>query len=169
MKQTISSLTVLVMMLVLSVTVTAEEPGSKTPPFIYVVVASEGEISETGSGHYVLSLEKDDIDHVMEISESPFRLANYISADKIIRTWKTGAGNFGEGITMEGTVLSENHTLPGIRISTIAKNETHMTFGFTLANGGKLDLDELDEIENVTVVNYCCHPGYGSGEWLWGK
>ncbi|MCP4328897.1 MAG: hypothetical protein GY791_10730 [Alphaproteobacteria bacterium] len=139
-----------------------------TPPFLYVVVADEGEIRKHGED-YVISLEKDDIDHVLEIGESPFKLENYISADRIESTWKEGAGNFGPGVTMKGTILSEDGAIPGINIRSISKTADEMVLVFFLDNNAPIDSRLLGEIEDVTIVNYCCHPTGGSGEWLWGE
>lgn len=141
----------------------AAETG--TPSFLYVVVAEEGKIKKKGDD-YVLKLDKDDIEHVLEISEKPFKLKNYISADKLVRTWQEGAGDFG-GATMKATILSEDGAIREVSLKSITKTAKKMKFVFNLDGNASVDLDKFRKIDEVTVVNYCCHPE-GGGEWLWG-
>lgn len=136
------------------------------PPFLYVLVADAGKIESNGDD-YILKLNKDYIDHVMEISEKPFALKNYISADRIVATWKEGAGNFG-GTTMKGTILSRAGAIRGINIKSITKTANEMQYVFSLDGDKSLDLGKYGILEEVTTVNYCCHPEGGGGEWLWG-
>jgi len=142
--------------------------ANETPPFIYVVVAEEAEIEKHGD-YYEISIEKDDIGHVLEISEMPFRLENYISSDRIVPTWKEGAGDFGAGVTMKGTILTDDGAIPDINIRSISKTANEMTFVFSLEQGASIEAGLLSEIDDVTIVNYCCHPEGGSGQWLWGQ
>jgi len=137
-----------------------------TPPFLYVVVAEEGKIKKKGDD-YVLKLDKDDIEHVLEISEKPFKLKNYISADELVRTWQEGAGDFG-GATMKATILSEDGAIPAVNLKSITKTSDKMEFVFILDGNASVDLDKFRKLDEVTVVNYCCHPEGGGGEWLWG-
>ena len=139
-----------------------------TPPFIYVVVAEEAEVEKQGDD-YAISVESDDIDHALEIGEKPFKLVNFISADRIVPTWKQGAGNFGAGVTMKGTILSEDGAIPGINIKSISKTADEMIFVFALDSGVSIDAGLLGELDDVTIVNYCCHPDGGDGQWLWGQ
>ncbi len=139
-----------------------EDTGTR--PFLYVLIADEGEIEGKGD-NYVLRLENDDIEHVLEISEKPFKLKNYISADDIVRTWQEGSGDFG-GKTMKGTILSEHGAIPGMNIKSITKTADRMEYDFFLDGNAPVDLDKFRELDEVTVVKYCCHHEGGSGEWL---
>jgi len=136
------------------------------PPFLYVLVADAGKIESNGDD-YILKLNKDYINHVMEISEKPFALKNYISADRILATWKEGAGDFG-GATMKGTILSLAGAIHDINIKSITKTANEMQYVFSLDGDGSLDLSKYGVLEEITAVNYCCHAEEGGGEWLWG-
>lgn len=145
-----------------------QQANTGTPPFLYVVVADDAKIENQG-GDYVLRLERGEIDHVLEIGEKPFELKNFISSDKIVATWKANASNFGPGVTMKGTVLSDDGAVPGINIKSISKTAREMRFVFSLDNNAQLDLRRFGKLDDVTIVNYCCRPGGGSGDWLWGQ
>ncbi|MCP4307231.1 MAG: hypothetical protein GY788_20650, partial [bacterium] len=108
------------------------------------------------------------IKHVLEVSEAPFTLMNSISADTIVDTWKTGAGNF-QGVAMKAWVLARNHEILPINLTAIVKSDDTMRFDFFLPDDAMLAADRLGPLEDVTIVNYCCHPGDKNGEWLWGN
>jgi len=137
-----------------------------TPPFLYVVVVDAGKIERHGED-YILKLNKDYIDHVLEISEKPFELRRYISADRIVATWQKGAGDFG-GATMQGTILSQAGVIPGINIKSITKTDDEMHYVFSLNSDEHLDLSKFGELVEVTTINHCCHPEGSPDEWLWG-
>jgi hypothetical protein len=69
---------------------------------------------------------------------------------------------------MKGTLLSNAGTIPGINIKTITKTDDEMQYVFSLDGGGSLERSKFGELEELTTVNYCCHPEGGGGEWLWG-
>ena len=148
---------------------TAQAAEETTPPFLYVLSAKKVKIEAVDGGDYTLDIKKAQIQHVLEISEKPFKLVNHISSDRIVETWKTGAGDFGEGITMKGTILAAGQAIAAINIKSIAKTDTVMRFVFFLDETAALDPSQLGTLKQVIIVNYCCHPEGGSGEWLWGQ
>ena len=143
-----------------------QQADTGTAPFLYVVVADDARITKKGD-NYVLEIDNDEIEHVLEISENPFELKNYISANDIVRNWKQGAGDFG-GATMKATILSEDGAIPVINITSIVKTANKMEYVFFLDGNAPVNLTKSHKLDEVTVVNYCCHPEGGSGEWLWG-
>ncbi len=161
----------LLLALSLSARATTEsaEAQAATPPFLYVLVAKQAKVIKGDGGDYNLVISKGDIDHVIEISEKPFKMANFISKAKIVETWKTGAGDFGKGITMKGSFLGANKTLTGVNIKSISKTADDMRFVFFRDGNAPVNLDDFGTLQSVTTVNYCCHPEGGSGEWLWGN
>jgi len=144
----------------------AETPGAKgaTAPFLYVMVAKQGKVIEGDNGDYTLVVAKGDIDHVIEISEKPFKMGNFISRDRIVKTWKTGAGNFGKGITMKGTFMAGGEAIASVNIKSISKTDADMRFVFSQDGGAPLDLQKFGTLQALTTVNYCCHPEGGSAE-----
>jgi len=161
----ISHITAALLLLSPASAVAQQAADANTPPFLYVVVADEGKIKKKGDD-YVLKLDKDDIEHVLEFSEKSFKLKNAISSDRIVRTWQEGARDFGDA-TMKATILSEVGAIPGINIRSITKTAKKKEFVFSLDGKTLVDLDKFRKLDEVTVVNYCCHPD-GGGEWLWG-
>ena len=137
-----------------------------TPPFLYVVVVDAGTIESKGDD-YVLKLDKDYIDHILEISEKPFALKNHVSADRVVAHWQKGARDFG-GATMKGTILAQAGAIRGIVIKSITKTDDDMQYVFSLGGNASLDLSKFGEPVEVTIVHHCCHPEGGGGEWLWG-
>lgn len=142
--------------------------AADTPPFLYVIVGDDADLTAQGDG-YALTMENDEIFHVLEISKSPFGLANHISMDRILSTWRQGASDFGAGVTMKGTILSEEGTLEGVNISSITKTAREIVLLFTLDGNATVHRRMLGDIDDVTIVNYCCHPDGGSAQWLWGR
>ena len=128
-----------------------------TPPFLYVVVADAVTIESKGDD-YVLKLNKDYINHILEISEKPFALKNQVSADRVVANWQKGARDFG-GATMKGHILAQEGAIRDIVIKSITKTD---------GGNASLDLSKFGELVEVTIVNHCCHPEGGGGEWLWG-
>jgi len=171
MKQFAGLLIALYLALPLSASATAESAGAQatTPPFLYVLVAKQAKVIKGDGGDYALVIAKGDIDHVIEISEKPFKMANFISSAKIVKTWKTGAGDFGKGITMKGSIMGANKTLTGVNIKSISKTAEDMRYVFFRDGNAPVNLDDLGTLQSVTTVNYCCHPEGGSAEWLWGN
>lgn len=109
MKQFVSLLIGLLMALPLAAIAAAETPEAEgsAAPFLYVMVAKHAKVikGDNGdNGDYTLVVSKGDIDHVIEISEKPFKMANFISSDRIVETWKTGAGDFWKRHNHEGHV-----------------------------------------------------------------
>ena len=137
-----------------------------TPPFLYVVVVDAGTIESKGDD-YVLKLDKDYIDHILEISEKPFALKNHVSADRVVAHWQKGARDFG-GAAMKGTILAQAGAIRDIVIKSITKTDDDMQYVFSLGGNASLDLSKFGELVEVTIVNHCCHPEGGGGEWLWG-
>lgn len=147
----------------------AAPPAGATPPFLYVLSAKKVKIEAAEGGDHLLVIKKAHIEHVLEISEAPFKMANSISGDKIVNTWKTGAGDFGTDITMKGSVLGADHSIAGINIKSISKTEEDMRFVFFQDDMAALDLKQVGVLKQVVIVNYCCQPEGGSGQWLWGQ
>ena len=171
MKQFTGFLIGLLLALPLSASATAKPAGAQatTPPFLYVLVAKQAKVIKGDGGDYTLVIAKGDIDHVIEISEKPFKMGNFIYSDKIVKTWKTGAGDFGAGITMRGTFMGAGKALKGVNIKSISKTADDMRYVFSQAGNAPVNLDEFGTLQSVTTVNYCCHPEGGGGEWLWGN
>lgn len=143
-----------------------QQADTGTAPFLYVVVADDARITKKGD-NYVLEIDNEEIEHVLEISENPFELKNYISANDIVRNWKQGAGDFG-GATMKAIILSEDGAIPDINITSIVKTANKMEYVFFLDGNAPVNLTKFRKLDEATFVNYCCHPEDGSGEWLWG-
>jgi hypothetical protein len=133
-------------------------------PSLYVLSADAGTIESKGDD-YILKVDKDYIEHVIEIGEKPFSLKNYVSAARIVATWQEGREDFGD-TTVNGTILSFAGTIPSINIKSITKTTDEMQFVFSLDGAKSLDLSKFGEIEEV-IVNYCCHLERGGGGWLW--
>ena len=152
----------------------AETAGTGTKaPFQYMVVASVGEVTDVGDGSYTIVLKKEDIEHVIEISQDPFEVGHTISANEIAATWKPGAGKFGE-YTMGGRILAVDTLIAPINITAISKSETDMRWSFFMNDRfmndrAPLPAASIGSLKSFAVVNYCCHPDGGGPEWLWGN
>lgn len=138
-----------------------------TQPYIYVVIAEEAEI-ESNNGNFVLTIEQDDIDHVLEISKDPFKLTRFISDRDIVRGWKPGGSDFSAGGPMKGTITSEDGALAEINIVSVARTADEMSYVFGLDAGTTLPATMLGEVDDVAIVSYCCGTG-GDAEWIWSK
>ncbi len=139
------------------------------PPFLYVTVATAGQIVEEGEGTYALVVAKQDIQHVLEISEDPFELENTISGARILSTWGESASRFGEGVTMAGSIVGASKRLAHVNISSIDRTAEAIRYVFHLDKHAPLDLEAFGSLQSLTIVNYCCHAYGGSGDWLWGR
>jgi hypothetical protein len=69
---------------------------------------------------------------------------------------------------MKGTLLSNARTITSINIKSITKTDAEMQYLFSLDGGRSRERSKCGELEELTTVNYCCHPEGGGGEWLWG-
>jgi len=96
MKRLISYPLMFIMLLMLSVGLHAKEPTKtkKAPEFLFVITAKSGEIKQVGKNRYTLTMKHTDVDHVLMFSDRPYRLAKYITADELKKSWKLGINSF---------------------------------------------------------------------------
>ena len=69
---------------------------------------------------------------------------------------------------MKATTLSEDGAIPDINIASVVKTADKIEYVFFLDGNEPVNLTKFRKLDEVTIVNYCCHPDGGSGEWLWG-
>ena len=85
----------LVLMMVLGFSaVTAETHEVKPPEYLFVITAKSGEIIKTGDNRYTLTMKHTDIDHVLQFSDRPYRIAKYITAADLKNMWNIGKNSF---------------------------------------------------------------------------
>ena len=99
MKRVICYPFMLVFMVALMLTAgfAAAQSGEKPPEgpgFLYVLTAKGAEIEKVGGDQYTLTLRQADVDHVLQFSDRPYRLAKYISAEELVKSWSVGKNSF---------------------------------------------------------------------------
>jgi len=68
--------------------------AKKTPSFLFVIDAKQGDITKDKKGQYHLVLKHAHIHHVIQFSDRPNSIVKYISGDQLKSLWKMGQNSF---------------------------------------------------------------------------
>lgn len=71
----------------------ATATSTTTPSFMYVVYAHKGALKHKKGDHYVLMLDRSDLDQVIQFSDRPERIVNYITGKEMQNLWRPGYDN----------------------------------------------------------------------------
>ena len=96
MKRLLSYPLMFVMLMMLSVGVSAEEAikTAKPPEYLFVITAKSGEIKQISEKRYTLTMNHTNIDHALVFSDRPNRIAFYITGEQLAKNWKKGENSF---------------------------------------------------------------------------
>ena len=121
-----------VLMMVLGFSaVKAQTQVDKAPEYLFVITAKSAEITKISDNRYRLTMKHTDIDHVLQFSDRPYRIAKYITADELKKSWKIGKNSFGKDPPNAGLVAHGLKEAYVVELLDMAVSKEHVLFDVT--------------------------------------
>ena len=150
MKRLISYPLMFIMLLMLSVGLHAKEPTKtkKVPEFLFVITAKSAEIKQVGKNRYTLTMNHTDVDHVLMFSDRPYRLAKYITAEELKKSWKVGINSFEKEPPNAGLVAHGFKHATVVELLGMNVNNQQVVYHFSFLEG---EVESIGHMRDVSI------------------